>query len=48
VRWDFHDSLDAKLQIDRVSPEGPGLFINVKPGFSGPVTVAALVVDFVF
>jgi hypothetical protein len=48
VRWDFHDSLDAKLQIDHVSPEGPGLFINVKPGFSGPVTVAALVVDFVF
>jgi hypothetical protein len=48
VRWDFHDSLDAKFQIDHVSPEGPGLLINVKPGFSGPVTVAALVVDFVF
>jgi hypothetical protein len=48
LRWDFHDSMDVKLQIDRVSPQGPGLFANVQPGFSGPVTVGGLAVDFVF
>jgi hypothetical protein len=48
VRWDFHDSMDLKLQVDHVSPQGPGLFVNVQPGFSGPVNVVALAVDFVF
>jgi hypothetical protein len=48
IRWDFHESVDLKLQIDRVSPQGNGLFVNPQPGFHGPVTVGALVVDFVF
>ena len=50
VRWDFHESLDLKIQLDRVKPEKGtrGLFNNVKPGFDGPVIVGALVVDFVF
>jgi hypothetical protein len=47
IRWDFHDSIDLKVQFDHVSPEGAGLFQNVKPGFSGPVWVGALAVDFV-
>jgi len=41
LRWDVHESVDLKFQVDRVTPEGNGLFINVKPGFHGPVTVAA-------
>lgn len=48
VRWDFHESVDLKLQFDRVSPQGGGLFIDVKPGFHGPVDVASLALDFVF
>jgi hypothetical protein len=48
VRWDVHESVDLKLQVDRVSPEGNGLFINVRPGFHGPVTVASMTLDFVF
>ena len=48
VRWDVHDSVDLKLQVDRVSPEGAGLFINVQPGFTGPVYVASMTLDFVF
>lgn len=48
VRWDPHESIDLKLQIDRVSPQGNGLFINVQPGFHGPVWVAAAALDFVF
>ena len=48
VRWDVHDSVDLKMQIDRVSPQGNGLFFNVQPGFKGPVVVASLTVDFVF
>jgi hypothetical protein len=48
IRWDFHDSMDLKLQVDRISPQGPGLFVNVQPGFKGPVTVAAVALDFVF
>ena len=48
VRWDFRESMDLKLQVDHISPQGPGLFVNVQPGFSGPVNVAALAVDFVF
>ena len=49
VRWDFHKSAALKLQLDRMSPEnGPGVFINAKPGFKGPVTVFAAAVDFVF
>jgi len=48
VRWDVHDSVDLKLQVDRVSPQGNGLFINPQPGFHGPVTVASMTLDFVF
>jgi hypothetical protein len=48
VRWDFHDSMDMKFQLDHVSPKGPGLFVNAQTGFSGPVDVVALAVDFVF
>lgn len=49
LRWDFHKSAALKVQIDRVKPrEGAGYFLNVKPGFSGPVTVYAAAVDFVF
>jgi len=48
LRWDLHESMDLKLQVDRVSPQGNGLFIYVKPGFHGPVDVASLTLDFVF
>ena len=49
VRWDFHRSAALKLQIDRIKPKnGPGLFVQAKPGFHGPVTVAAASIDFVF
>lgn len=39
LRWDLHDSVDVKVQVDHVSPEGNGLFIAVQPGFHGPVNV---------
>jgi hypothetical protein len=48
VRWDLHQSVDLKLQVDRVSPQGNGLFFNVLPGFHGPVTVASMTLDFAF
>lgn len=48
VRWDFYRSVALKLQIDRVRPAGNGLFVNAQPGFSGPVTVGAAALDFVF
>jgi hypothetical protein len=49
VRWDFSKSAALKVQVDRISPkDGAGAFINVKPGFSGPVTVYAAGIDFVF
>lgn len=49
VRWDFHRSAALKVQIDRIKPKnGPGLFVQAKPGFHGPVTVAAVAIDFVF
>ena len=49
VRWDFYKSAALKLQLDRMSPDnGPGVFINAKPGFKGPVTVFAAAIDFVF
>ncbi len=48
LRWDPRESLDLKLQIDAVSPQGTGLFINAQPGFHGPVTVASMTLDFVF
>ncbi|MES2126265.1 MAG: porin [Pseudomonadota bacterium] len=49
VRWDFSSSAAFKFQVDRISPkEGAGAFINVKPGFKGPVNVYAAGIDFVF
>jgi hypothetical protein len=48
IRWDFHDSMDAKLQLDHVSFQGPGMFANVQPGFHAPVNLVGLAVDFVF
>jgi hypothetical protein len=48
VRWDFHQSAALKVQIDRIKPTGNGLFVNAQPGFSGPVTVGAVALDFVF
>jgi hypothetical protein len=48
LRWDLHESLDLKLQADRVSPQGGGLFTFVQPGFHGPVTIASMTLDFVF
>lgn len=49
VRWDFHKSAALKVQVDRVKPrEGAGAFVNVKPGFKGPVNVYAAGIDFVF
>jgi len=48
VRWDVHTSVDLKVQIDRVSPQGNGLFINPEPGFHGPVYVGSMTLDFVF
>jgi hypothetical protein len=49
MRWDFHKSAALKVQVDRITPkDGAGAFINVKPGFSGPVNVYAAGIDFVF
>jgi hypothetical protein len=48
LRWNVSSSADIKIQIDRIKPEGPGLFVNAKPGFRDTVTVGAVAVDFVF
>ncbi|OON64258.1 hypothetical protein B0920_13290 [Massilia sp. KIM] len=49
LRWDFASSVALKVQVDRVKPKnGNGLFVNVQPGFKGPVTVGAVALDFVF
>ena len=49
LRWDFYKSAAFKMQLDRFSPErGSGTFTNAKPTFTGPVTVFAAGVDFVF
>jgi len=48
LRWDFMSSADIKFQVDRVKPDPKGLFLHTAPGFKGPVTVAAVAVDFVF
>jgi hypothetical protein len=48
LRWDAFRSADIKVQIDRVRPQGAGLFVNAQPGFHGPVTVGAVAIDFVF
>jgi hypothetical protein len=48
LRWDFMPSADLKFQVDRVKPQGKGLFTQAASGFKGPVTVGAVAVDFVF
>ena len=49
VRWDFYKSMALKAQVDRIKPkDGAGAFINVQPGFKGPVKVYAVALDFVF
>ena len=49
LRWDFYKSAAFKIQMDRFSPErGSGTFTSAKPGFTGPVTVIAAGIDFVF
>lgn len=49
LRWDFYKSAAFKIQMDRFSPErGSGTFTRAKPGFTGPVTVIAAGIDFVF
>ena len=48
LRWDAFRSADIKFQVDRVKPQGAGLFNQPRPGFKGPVTVGAVAVDFVF
>lgn len=49
LRWDFYKSAAFKMQLDRFSPgPGSGTFTKAKPGFTGPVTVFAAGVDFVF
>jgi len=50
VRWDAYKSLDVKLQYDHVKPGAGsrGFFNNTKAGFTGPVSVYSVAVDFVF
>lgn len=49
VRWDFYRSVALKAQIDRVKPKAStGTLVNVQPGFTGPITVGAVALDFVF
>ncbi|QJD99189.1 hypothetical protein HH212_03350 [Massilia forsythiae] len=48
LRWDVASSVDVKFQVDRIRPQGSGLFVHTAPGFHGPVTVGAVAVDFVF
>ncbi|QNA88079.1 hypothetical protein G4G28_05500 [Massilia sp. Dwa41.01b] len=49
MRWDFHNSMALKAQIDRVKPAvGNGLLINAAPGFQRDITVGAVALDFVF
>lgn len=49
LRWDFASSAALKVQVDRISPkDGPGAFVNATPTFTGPATVYAVGVDFVF
>ena len=49
VRWDFHTSAALKVQVDRIKPKnGQGLLLQPAVGFTGPVTVGAVAVDFVF
>jgi hypothetical protein len=49
VRWDLYRSLALKVQIDRIRPSGnAGMLLRAAPGFTGPVTVGAVALDFIF
>lgn len=50
VRWDLWRSAALKAQIDRIKPNGPGLFQDPQPGFGTgqSVNVYSLAVDTVF
>jgi hypothetical protein len=49
LRWDFNKSAAFKVQVDRITPsDGQGAFVNPTPSFTGPVTVYAAGIDFVF
>jgi hypothetical protein len=42
-------SLALKLQIDRIRPKGDaGLLLRATPGFTGPMVVSAIALDWVF
>jgi hypothetical protein len=48
VRWDLRRSLALKVQIDRIRPKGAGLLLHATPGFTGPVVVSSVALDYVF
>lgn len=48
VRWDAYRNVAVKAQLDRITPKGPGFFINVPSNFNNRVTVYSLSVDMVF
>jgi hypothetical protein len=49
MRYDFHTSAALKVQVDRITPKnGQGLFLQPAATFTGPVTVGAVALDFVF
>jgi hypothetical protein len=50
LRWDFHPKAALKVQVDHViaRPDATLLFTAVQPGWDGRVTVASVLLDFVF
>jgi len=48
IRWDVVRNTALKAQIDRITPNGPGMFLSVPSNFSNRVTVYSLAVDMVF
>ena len=50
LRWDAYKNMDVKVQYDHVAPAAGsrGFFNRAQTGFSGPVNVYSVAVDFVF
>lgn len=48
VRWDFARNTALKAQVDRITPNGPGYFLNVPSSFKDRVHVYSIAVDMVF
>lgn len=48
LRWDAYRNVAVKAQVDRITPKGPGFFLNVPTNFANRVTVYSLAVDMVF